>query len=126
MSTRSWPAKFRDAARGIALAVRGERSFAVHLPMAAAVIFAAVMLRVSLIEWGLLGLCMTVVLAAEMLNTALERLASRISDQPDPAIGAALDIASGAVLITAIGSAAVGGAIFLNRLGLLLNWWPAA
>lgn len=126
MSTRSWLAKFRDAFRGIALAVRGERSFAVHLPMATAVVIAAAILRVSLIEWGLLGLCITVVLAAEMLNTALERLARRILDKPNPDIGAALDIASGAVLVTAIGSAAVGGAIFLNRLGWLLNWWPAA
>jgi len=123
MPSRSWFAKFRDAFRGIWLAVRGERSFAVHLPMAAAVVIAAIVLRVTLVEWCLLGLCIAMVLAAEIFNTALERLAKEITDQHRPGIGAALDMASGAVLVTAIGSAAVGGAIFVYRLGLLLGWW---
>jgi len=123
MPSRSWFAKFRDAFRGVWLAVRGERSFAVHLPMAAAVVIAAVVLRVTLVEWGLLGLCIAMVLAAEIFNTALERLAKEVTDQNRPGIGAALDMASGAVLVTAIGSAAVGGAIFVYRLGLLLGWW---
>ena len=103
--------------------MRGERSFAVHLPLAAAVVIAAIVLRVSLVEWCTLGLCITVVLAAEVFNTALERLAKEITDEQCPGIGAALDMASGAVLVTAIGSAAVGSAILVYRLGLLLGWW---
>jgi diacylglycerol kinase len=123
MSSRSWPAKFRDAFRGLWLAVRSERSFAVHLPMAAAVIVAAALLRVGLTEWCLLGLCITAVLAAEAFNTAVERLAQEIDGQHNSGIAAALDIASGAVLVTALGSAAVGGTIFVHRLGILLQWW---
>ena len=120
---RSWSAKFRDAFRGLALAVRSERSFAVHLPIAAAVIAAAIVLRVSVVEWCLLGLCITVVLAAETFNTALERLAKVTSPENDPTVGAALDMASGAVLVCAIGASLVGGAIFIYRLGLWMNWW---
>jgi diacylglycerol kinase len=120
---RSWPAKFRDAFRGLWLAVRTERSFAVHLPMAAAVVIAAGVLRVSLVEWCILGLCITIVLAAETFNTAIERLARAKGAEQDPEIGAALDMASGAVLAAAIGAAIVGGAIFVYRLGLWLDWW---
>jgi diacylglycerol kinase len=120
---RSWPAKFRDAFRGLWLAVRVERSFAVHLPVAAAVLVAAIALRVSLIEACVLGLCVTVVMAAEIFNTALEFLSREVTREQNPHIGEALEMASGAVLVTAIGSAAIGGAILGYRLGVLLNWW---
>jgi diacylglycerol kinase len=120
---RRWSEKFRDAFRGVWLAARNERSFAVHLPMAAAVLIAGTALRVSLVEACLLGLCVTTVLAAETFNTALERLAKEIDCQLNPAIAAALDMASGAVLLSALGSAAVGSAVFLYRLGLMLGWW---
>lgn len=122
---RTWPAKFRDAFRGLWLALSSERSFAVHLPMAAAVIAAAVVLRVSLVEACVLGLCITAVLAAEMFNTALEQLAREVDRGRNAGIAAALDIASGAVLTTVIGSALVGGAIFTYRLGALAGWWEA-
>ena len=122
-SPRSWPQKFRDAFRGLWLAVRGERSFTVHLPMAAAVAIAAVVLRVTLVEACLLALCVTVVVAAETFNTAIEHLAREIDREHNAAIAAALDIGSGAVLTTAIGSALVGSAVFGYRLGVLLGWW---
>jgi diacylglycerol kinase (ATP) len=93
--------------------------------MAAAVVTAAIVLRVSLVEWCLLGLCITLVLAAEALNTAIERLAKAIRPDHDPQVGAALDMASGAVLICAIGASLVGGTIFVYRLGILLKWWQA-
>ncbi|HEX5104747.1 MAG TPA: diacylglycerol kinase [Pirellulaceae bacterium] len=120
---RNWSAKFRDAFRGLWLAVRSERSFSVHLPMAAAVIVLAAVMRVSLVQWCLLGVCITLVLAAETFNTALERLAREIDGESNPEIAAALDMASGAVLVTAIGAAGIGAAIFLYRLGVLAGWW---
>ena len=121
--SRSWRAKFRDAFRGLWLAIRSERSFAVHLPMAAAVATLAIVLRVSLVEACLLGLCVTLVLAAEAFNTAVERLARAVDREPNEQLAAALDIASGAVLLAALGAAGVGGAVFVIRLGLLLDWW---
>lgn len=117
---RGWGVKFRDAFRGIGLAVAGERSFWVHVPMAAAVGGAAVALRVSLVEGCLLGLCVTLVLALEAVNTAIEFLSREVTREQRPNLAAALDIASGAVLIGAMGAALVGGAIFLNR--LFLRW----
>lgn len=120
---RPWRDKFRDAFRGLWLGARSERSFAVHLPMALAVLVAGMVLRVSLIEACVLGLCATIVLAAEMFNTALERLAKEIDREQNPNLAAALDMASGAVLLTALGSAGAGGSIFLVRLGTLLGWW---
>jgi len=122
---RTWADKFRNAFRGLRLGVRGQRSFLVHAVFALAVVACAAAFRVSLGEWCLLALCMAVVLAAEMFNSALEFLAKAITKEHDYHLGRALDIGSAAVLIAAIGAAVVGLVIFLNRLGLALGWWEA-
>jgi diacylglycerol kinase len=76
--------------------------------MAAAVVVAAAAVRASLVEWGLLVLCIAVVLAAEMFNTALEHLGRAITREENADIREALDMAAGAVLVVSIGAAVVG------------------
>ncbi len=120
---RGWSEKFHDAFRGIKAGVRGQVSFFVHFFFAAAVVVAAAVLHVSLLEWCVLAMCITGVMAAEMFNTALESLARAITDQMDPNVGIALDIGSAAVLTASIGSALVGTIVFVNRLAILLQWW---
>ena len=112
---RTWPAKFGHALRGIRLGSRGQSSFYVHAVAALLVVAAGLFLRVNRTEWCLLLLCIVIVLAAEMFNSALERLAKAVTEEYDERIGAALDIASAAVLISALGTAIVGAIIFLNR-----------
>jgi diacylglycerol kinase len=122
-SERPWPQKFRDAFRGVKAGVRGQSSFFVHFFIAAAVIVAAWVLQVPLIEWCILLLCIAIVLTAEMFNSALESMAKAITGENDPHLGNSLDIGSGAVLIASIGAAIVGAIIFINRLGMMLGWW---
>jgi len=120
---RSWTAKFASAFRGLRLAATSERSFAVHLPIAAAVVIAAIWLQVSWLEAGLLCLCISIVIAAETFNTAIELLSREITRDQRPGIAAALDMASGAVLAVSIGAAIVGGIIFISRAGVVAGWW---
>jgi diacylglycerol kinase len=120
--SRSWPAKFASAFRGIWTAIRNERSFAVHVPAGVAVVVAAFVLRVNLLEACLLCLCIGAVLAAEMVNTAIEFLAREITREQRPGIAAALDIASGAVLTVSIAAATAGSLIFLFRLFAIVGW----
>ncbi len=121
--SRSWRAKFADAFRGVKLGIRGQSSFFVHFFIAAAVAAAGVSMNCSLVEWCLLAMCIAAVLVAEMFNSAIEALAKAVTGEFDEQIGTALDIGSGAVLLTAIGASIVGGIIFGNRLGQLLAWW---
>jgi diacylglycerol kinase len=123
ISERSWPRKFRDAFRGMKAGVRGQSSFFAHFFMTAAVIVAAVVLRVDMIEWCILLTCITIVLTAEMFNSALESMAKAVTGEIDPHLGNSLDISSGAVLVASIGAAIVGSVIFISRLGLMLQWW---
>lgn len=118
---RTWWGKFRNAFRGMAIGVRGENSFAVHLPVALAVVICGIVFRVSLVEWGLLILCIAAVLVAELFNTALESMAKAIDRTQNPQLGDALDISSAAVLMSAIGAAAVGSVVFLYRLTVWLG-----
>jgi diacylglycerol kinase len=120
---RSWSDKLADSLRGIRTGIRGESNFAVHLVMAAAVILVAALLQVTREEWCLLVMCIAAVLAAEYFNTSLERLARVVDRNHNPNIGAALDMASAAVLIAAIGAAIVGCVVFGHRAGALLGWW---
>jgi diacylglycerol kinase len=120
---RSWNRKFRDAFRGVKEGMRGQNSFFVHCFMCAAVVAAGGAMRVDLVEWCLLVLCMTIVLAAEMFNSALESMAKAITGETDPHLGNSLDIGSAAVLTASVGASLVGCLIFIHRLGMMLEWW---
>ena len=113
---RSWADKFRDAFRGIRQGVRGQSSFTVHIIMAAAVVIVAALLKAAVLQWCILLICITIVLVAEMFNTALEHLARGLTDRHDRNVGLALEIASGAVLVASIGASAVGAIVFINLL----------
>lgn len=116
---RTWRSRFGNAFHGIKKGVRGESSFLVHFFASAVVILAGFILRVSSTEWCLLIICITGVLAAEMFNTSLERMAKLVDRNYNPSLGEALDVASAAVLITATGAAVTGGIIFLTRLAAI-------
>ncbi|MBI2824543.1 MAG: diacylglycerol kinase [Planctomycetia bacterium] len=118
----SWIKKFKCAFRGVKVGVRSESSFFVHFFAAAAVAAAALALQATLVEWCILILCVAVVLTAEMMNTALERLAKAVDQGPNPHLRDALDMGSAAVLLASIGAAVVGAIVFLNLLRETLAW----
>ena len=78
------------------------------------VILIATFFQVKLIEWAILIFCMTLMVAVETLNTALEYLvdmwAANVYNEQAKLVK---DIAAGACLVTAIGVALTGGLIFL-------------
>lgn len=120
---RPWAEKFRDALRGAKLGIRGQSSFFVHFFFAAAVVVAGVVMEVELVEWCLLVLCIALVLACEMFNSALEWLVRSLTEEHDPQLGRALDIGSAAVLLASAGAVVVGTVIFGRHLGVTLGWW---
>lgn len=121
--SESWSRKFAVAIRGIVLAVRTQRSFWVHLPVAVAVLIGAALHGVSRIEWAVLVLCITIVLAAEAFNTALEFMARAITQDENEDIRHALDVAGGAVLITSMGALVVGSLLLVTRLVADIQHW---
>jgi diacylglycerol kinase len=71
-------------------------------------------------EWCLVSLAITTVLAAEGFNTALEHLTDLVSPEHHPLAGKTKDVAAGAVLLAALGAAAVGLLVFLPKILALM------
>jgi diacylglycerol kinase (ATP) len=69
---------------------------------------AGVVLSISRLEWCFVILAMMAVWTAEALNTSLELLADVVSPDVHTVVGRAKDVAAGAVLISALGSVAIG------------------
>ncbi len=119
VNAKNWVAKFANAFRGVRQGISGQSSFLVHVPMAIATLALAYWLQCNRIEYLVLLLCITIVFAAELMNSSIERLAKAVTQEHNEHVGAALDIASGSVLVASIGAAIAGGALFLLK---VLEW----
>ena len=107
---------FKYAGRGFGSMLKNEAHAKIHFFAAVAVIIAGFIFDVTSTEWCLIALCIGGVFMAEAFNTAIEKLADRISRDHDPLIGSAKDVAAGAVLIMAIAAAIVGCIIFIPKI----------
>ena len=102
------------ALAGLKLAARRERSFRCHLLAAAMVLGLLLATRPAPLWWALLGLATGLVLMAELFNSALETLLDHLHPEHHPAIGAAKDLAAGAVLVASVVALVVGLAFLLR------------
>ena len=99
---------FANAFRGIAYALKHERNMKIHLFATVAVITLAFVLEVSRGEFAVLVLTCALVMSLELVNTAIERLADKVSPEYSLIVKAAKDCAAGAVLIAAIAAVVIG------------------
>jgi diacylglycerol kinase len=85
----------------------------------AAAVGLGLLLRFNLVELALLVLSLTVVLAAEIVNTSIEMLCDELRPEPDQAIGRVKDVAAAATAMSEIGLAIVGVLLIARH---LLPW----
>jgi undecaprenol kinase len=104
------------ALNGLKLAVSRERSIRTHLLAAAAVLLVLLVARPPAIWWAILALAVGLVIVAELANSALETLIDHVHPERHPEIGAAKDIAAGAVLVASAIAVVVGLAFLLDVL----------
>ncbi|MFD0715092.1 diacylglycerol kinase family protein [Paenibacillus sp. GCM10027626] len=100
------------ALSGIVNAFRTERHLRFHTAAAIVVTVAGLMLQMTRFEWIILVLTMAMVIAAELVNSAVERVVDLASAERHPLAKAAKDMAAGAVLVTAIASVVIGLLLF--------------
>ena len=108
-------ASIRNAMRGVGF-MFSELSIRFLAGATVLTICAGAYFSLSLLEWCAVILAITLVWAAEGMNTALERLTDLVSPGFHPLAGKAKDIAAGAVLLASVGSFLVGLFIFLSHL----------
>lgn len=96
------------ALSGIAHAIRTQRHIRIHLTAAILVCVISAILALSRMEWAILLLTIAVVIAAEMINTAIELAVDLTSPNLHPLAKAAKDVAAGAVLVAALMAVIIG------------------
>jgi diacylglycerol kinase (ATP) len=99
---------FRNAFRGVALMLRSQHNAWLHAFASICVLTAGALFRLSDPEWCWIILAIMAVWTAEALNTALEFLADAAKPEFHPLVKCAKDVAAGGVLISAVGSIAIG------------------
>jgi len=116
MKPETWLESLNCAVEGILHAVKTQRHMRWHVLVCLAVLLLTPLLRVTALEFGLLCLAAAAVVAAELVNTALESSVDLACPHPDPRAGAAKDVAAGAVLVAAFAAAGVGWVVLFPRL----------
>ena len=110
---------FGYAIRGIYSAFKTEQNLVIHTIVTIIVIALAIYLQVSTIELCILILVIGLVIAFEMMNTAIEYVVDMAMPNIHPLARLAKDISSGAVLVCAIASIIIGLIIFIPKIVLL-------
>ena len=107
---------FGYAWQGIKSCIGKEQNLSFHLIASAVVVTAGFAFDITRTEWMILLLCIGVVIAAELFNTAIEKLVDLVSPGRHPLAGQVKDIAAGAVLVCAAAAAIIGLIIFVPYL----------
>jgi diacylglycerol kinase (ATP) len=107
---------FHYALQGIHYAFRSQQNVRIHVVVGVLVVAAALFFQVTAFEIGILAVMILLVLATEMINTAIEMMVDLITKEHREEAKIAKDVASGMVLITVSGAVIVGLLIFLPYL----------
>lgn len=103
------------AFQGLSTAWKEQSNFRFHVVAMLVVMALGVLCEISFLEWLAIAIVCSMVLTAELLNSAIEKTVDLISPTFHPLAKQAKDIAAAAVLLTAAGSVVVGLIIFGSR-----------
>ncbi|CAN5217169.1 diacylglycerol kinase family protein [soil metagenome] len=103
---------FGYALKGVKGVIASGPNFVVMLLAIAVVVVAGIYYHLTGTEWALVTFAITLVVVAEALNTAIEKLTDMVQPKQDPRAGMVKDLASGGVLLACIGAAVIGVLVF--------------
>ena len=107
---------FGYAFQGIFNTIRTERNIKIHCAAAILVTIFGIWLQISKTEWMICFILFGLILALELVNTAVEATEYLFTEERKPLAKKAKDAAAGAVLIVAIFAAVIGILIFIPKL----------
>jgi diacylglycerol kinase (ATP) len=114
---------FRYAFAGLRYLLWSQRNAKIQSTIAAAAIGLGVVSGLDRYEWLALLVMITLVIAAEGVNTALEAVVDLTSPEYHPLAKVAKDVGAGTVLITAIASVIVGAVLFAPHFLPIVRRW---
>lgn len=113
---RSLSRRMGFALAGLMHGLRRERSVRFEVVALVLVVAALAVLRPEPVWWAAAALASAGVLAAELLNTAIETLADHLSPEIHPQVRVVKDCAAAAVFVAVVGALAVAAALAVHLL----------
>lgn len=110
--SHTWSSTFRYAFEGIGYGLKTQRNLRVHVICAVLAAGAAAFFHLTPVKWAILLLMIALVIALELINTAIESVVDLASPDLHPLAKAAKDTAAGAVLVAAIFAVIIGVVLF--------------
>lgn len=110
---RHFVRSFVHAARGVMFTFKNERNFQVEIAAVCVIILSMFWLPLTSTENMFLILAMTLVLALELINTALERVMDILKPRVHPYARVVKDVTAGAVFVVSLGALILGIMILL-------------
>ena len=107
---------FKHAIDGLWLELKRETNLKIDIIIMIIIIVAGIILKITKIEWIICIILFSIVISGELFNTSIERIVDVIMPEKNDKAKAIKDISAGAVLILAIGSAIIGGLIFIPKI----------
>lgn len=106
-----------NALRGIRVSIGSERNIKMQLCIMILLIILGLLLKFSAMDWVIIILTSVIVLAVEMINTAIEFTVDMVCKSEYNALAKnAKDIAAGAVLMISMGAVIIGSIIILPKI----------
>ncbi len=112
---------FGFAIEGIKLAYKYNRNIRIHTVAGITALTLCFILGLNGFETGLIIVVILLVIAAEMVNTAIEEMVDLIVREHREQARIAKDVAAGMVLVCSIGALIIGIIIFVPHILALLN-----
>lgn len=114
MKNRRFRERIGFAVAGIRTGHAREASFRTQTRLAALALVALLVLRPAPVWWGLVAVTVAMVLALELLNSAMEAVIDLLHPGIHPSIRIAKDMLAGAVLLMSFAALAVGAAMVVD------------
>jgi len=104
------------AVRGFRILIFSEHSFIFHGTLSVILISLGFYNKLSSVEWGLQIIAIGLVMVAEALNTAIEKIADHIEPNRNKAIEVIKDVGAGAVLVGLFAEIVIVALIYVPRI----------
>ncbi len=112
------------ALSGLGQAWGTQRNLRIQVALAVVALVLAAVLGLGVAQWAMLITVISLVVTAELLNTALEAAVDAAQPEYHPKARMAKDVAAGAVVVASLGALAVGAWLFLPKVWSRLGFGP--
>lgn len=116
-----WRQRLVDAERGISFGIRTDSTLFAHFFVGCIIIAAGFVLRLTVNEWAMIVLALTLVVAAELFHLVLRSLSKQIGHHFDDETIRSMRMGTTAVVVAIMGASTAIIMIFSNRLSVLLG-----